>query len=82
MPDGDEWRAIAALAGRSGKVDPRGELAGAAVILVVAVALAVAGLLSLNLGLLVGAVIVGTAGAIWWGEARRKQAKERARRHP
>lgn len=82
MPDGDEWRALAALAGRAGNVDSRAELVGAAVILVVAAALAVAGLLALNLGILVGAVVVGTAGAIWWGEARRRNPKGQARRHP
>jgi UPF0716 family protein affecting phage T7 exclusion len=72
VPNGDEWRALAAVTGANRGVDPRAELVGAGVILVVAVALAVAGLLALNIGLLVAAVVVGTAGAIWWGEARRR----------
>lgn len=83
MPHGDEWRALSAVTGRrTGNLDPRAELVGAAVILGVAVALTVAGLLALNVGLLVAAVVVGTAGAIWWGEARRRQAGHGARRHP
>ncbi|GAA2886402.1 hypothetical protein GCM10010472_50770 [Pseudonocardia halophobica] len=82
MPHGDEWRALAAVTGRAGNLDPRVELVGAAVILVVAVALTVAGLLALNLGILVAAVVVGTAGAIWWGEARRRHPGHGTRRHP
>jgi Flp pilus assembly protein TadB len=76
VPDGDEWRALAAVTGGARGVDPRAELVGAAVILVVATALTVAGLLALNVGILVAAVVVGTAGAIWWGGARRRHARQ------
>ncbi|WP_345383541.1 hypothetical protein [Pseudonocardia yuanmonensis] len=77
MPDGDEWRALAAVTGAARGVDPRAELVGAGVILLVAAALTVGGLLALNIGILVAAVVVGTAGAIWWGEARRRRSHER-----
>ncbi|GAA4706526.1 hypothetical protein GCM10023215_53730 [Pseudonocardia yuanmonensis] len=77
VPDGDEWRALAAVTGAARGVDPRAELVGAGVILLVAAALTVGGLLALNIGILVAAVVVGTAGAIWWGEARRRRSHER-----
>lgn len=75
MPDGDEWRALAAVTGKAGNIGTRAELVGAAVLLVVAAVLLVAGLLAMSVGLLVAAVVVGTGGAVWWGEARRRHPR-------
>jgi hypothetical protein len=72
VPDGDEWRALAAVTGKAGNIGTRAELVSAAVLMAVATGLGVAGLLAMSVGLLVAAVVVGTGGAIWWGEARRR----------
>ncbi|MFR9804153.1 hypothetical protein ACL02T_17950 [Pseudonocardia sp. RS010] len=77
MPDGDEWRALAAVTGAGRGVDQRAELIGAGVIVLVGLALLAAGLLTMTVGLLVAAVVVGTAGAIWWGEVRRRHPRAR-----
>ncbi|WP_181783229.1 DUF3040 domain-containing protein [Pseudonocardia pini] len=61
------------------EVDPRIEALCAGFLLLLAVVAALSGLVTVSVGLLVTAVLLGTAGTLWWRRARRLC---RARRQP
>jgi Flp pilus assembly protein TadB len=61
------------------EVDPRVEVLCAGFLLALAIAFVLVGLATVAVGLLVAAVVLGTAGTLWWRRARRLC---RARRRP